>query len=114
MGKSKTINSRFKLKPKKTMNQKITVKETNNTNIAWEFKVEISENESVTTHEVTMEKSFYKDLQTNESPKEIVRKSFKFLLERESKEMILSEFNISIISKYFPEYKRILMTKLLG
>ncbi len=40
------------------------------------------------------------------TPEELVRKSFEFLLEREPKESILREFNLNVISKYFPEYEK--------
>ena len=35
---------------------------------------------------------------------ELVADSFAFLLERESKESILREFDLSSIKRYFPEY----------
>jgi len=35
-----------------------------------------------------------------------VRRSFEFLLEREPKESILTRFDLSLISRYFPEYER--------
>ena len=35
---------------------------------------------------------------------ELVRDSFGFLLERESKESILKEFDLAMIKRYFPEY----------
>jgi len=35
-----------------------------------------------------------------------VRRSFEFLLERESKDSILARFDLSVISRYFPEYER--------
>jgi hypothetical protein len=35
-----------------------------------------------------------------------VRKSFLFLLEREPKESILRSFDLTVISRYFPEYER--------
>jgi hypothetical protein len=38
-------------------------------------------------------------------PEELVRKSFEFLLEREPKESILSHFDITVISRYFPDYE---------
>jgi hypothetical protein len=38
-------------------------------------------------------------------PEELVRRSFEFLLERESKESILREFDITVISRYFPNYE---------
>ena len=39
-------------------------------------------------------------------PTELVRGSFLFLLEREPKESILREFELAVISRYFPEYER--------
>ena len=38
------------------------------------------------------------------SPEDLVRKSFEFLLERESKNQILRQFELPVISKYFPNY----------
>lgn len=37
-------------------------------------------------------------------PRTLVRESFRFLLERESRESILSRFDLPVISRYFPEY----------
>ena len=42
--------------------------------------------------------------------KELIKKSFEFLLERESKESILSSFDLPVISRYFPEYERVIKT----
>lgn len=39
-------------------------------------------------------------------PEEFIKKSFKFLLERESKDSILRQFNISQINDFFPAYER--------
>ncbi|HVS07027.1 MAG TPA: hypothetical protein VHK65_12825 [Candidatus Dormibacteraeota bacterium] len=36
---------------------------------------------------------------------ELVRDSFRFLLDREPKESILREFKLSVITRYFPEYE---------
>ncbi len=38
-------------------------------------------------------------------PTELVRRSFDFLLRRESKESILSSFDLTVISRYFPDYE---------
>jgi hypothetical protein len=38
-------------------------------------------------------------------PKELVEKSFEFLLAREPKESILKQFNLMEIARYFPEYE---------
>jgi hypothetical protein len=35
-----------------------------------------------------------------------VRASFVFLLEHEPKESILSEFHLTLIGRYFPDYER--------
>jgi hypothetical protein len=39
-------------------------------------------------------------------PEKLVEASFEFLLERESKESILTSFDLSVIEQYFPEYPR--------
>jgi hypothetical protein len=39
-----------------------------------------------------------------QTPEELVRRSFEFLLQRECKESILREFELSVIQRYFPEY----------
>jgi hypothetical protein len=38
-------------------------------------------------------------------PTDLVRRSFEFLLRRESKESILSTFDLTVISRYFPDYE---------
>jgi hypothetical protein len=38
------------------------------------------------------------------SAEELVRDSVGFLLEREPKESILREFDLSVIKRYFPDY----------
>ena len=54
---------------------------------------------------VTLEDSYYQDLtQGKVTKEELMEKSFKFLLEREPKESILSKFNLKIIKSYLPEF----------
>jgi hypothetical protein len=36
----------------------------------------------------------------------VVEAAFRFLLDREPKEAILSRFDITVISRYFPEFER--------
>ncbi len=61
---------------------------------------------SSTTHRVSVSEDYYKKLAAGAAtPEELVRKSFDFLLEREPKESILREFDLSVISQYFPEYE---------
>ena len=70
----------------------------------WEFRVEVEEGESKTTHTITLAENFAAKLDL--SPEEVVKKSFEFLLARESKESILSSFSIpDTIIRYFPGFQ---------
>ncbi len=73
----------------------------------WTFQVTVSEGGSQTSHRVEVSRDAYTRL-TGEAcgPDELVRRSFEFLLERETKESILGEFDITVIARYFPEYER--------
>ena len=71
------------------------------------FRVRVIDAGSETTHEVTISANDYAKLTAGKiEPEELVRKSFEFLLEREPKESILSRFDLSVISRYFPEFER--------
>jgi hypothetical protein len=71
------------------------------------FRVRVIEAGTETTHQVTLNpKDFAKLAPDAARPEDLIRKSFEFLLERESKESILSRFDLSVISRYFPEYER--------
>lgn len=60
-----------------------------------------------TTHEVTVDQSYWQKLTGGDVPMEtLVERSFEFLLEREPNTSILPSFNLSTISNYFPEYER--------
>ena len=70
----------------------------------WIFEVTVQGKGTSTSHRVSMTKEFYKKLKTKSTPQKVASQSFRFLLTKESKESILSEFNISVISTYFPDY----------
>jgi hypothetical protein len=60
-------------------------------NNSWRYNVEIFENDesgSKITHQVTLDKDYYMDLTEKGRivPEEFVKKSFEFLLDRESKD----------------------------
>ena len=62
---------------------------------------------STTTHEVNVQAAYALKLSGgNISTAELVKKSFEFLLERESNNSILRRFDLSVIAHYFPEYER--------
>ena len=80
----------------------------------FKFRVRITEAGSETTHDVTVSPSNYAKLAGDKiQPEELVRRSFEFLLEREPKESILARFDLSVISRYFPEYEREIKKRLL-
>jgi hypothetical protein len=72
----------------------------------WVFQVTVAQGTSETSYRVTMTRDVYERLTGARCPpEELIRRSFEFLLEREPKESILSEFDITVISRYFPEYE---------
>jgi FlaA1/EpsC-like NDP-sugar epimerase len=69
-----------------------------------EFQVTVNEKNS-TSHKVTLTDDVHQNLTNGKvSKKELIEFSFKFLLEREPNTSILSSFELSVISGYFPEY----------
>lgn len=73
----------------------------------WIFEVVVAEDDNETTYVVEFNKIDYKRLaKTKTTPEELINKSFEFLLSREPKESILSNFNLMEISQYFPEYEK--------
>jgi len=70
------------------------------------FSVKVREGGGVSTHEVTLAETTYQELAGGEcSPEECVRLSFEFLLAREPKESILGHFDVTVIERYFPEFR---------
>ncbi len=77
-------------------------------------RVRVIEGGGESVHDVTVDPKHYEKLTAGTvEPRELVRLSFQFLLERESKESILSRFDLSVISRYFPEYEREIRKKLV-
>jgi hypothetical protein len=75
----------------------------------YEFEVTIREGDGETRHRVTMADADYRRLGKGErTPEECVEASFRFLLDREPKESILSRFDLTVIGRYFPEFERAL------
>ena len=62
---------------------------------------------SLTDHDVRVRRSDLDRLAPGANgPADLVRRSFTFLLARESKESILRSFDLPVIGRYFPEYER--------
>jgi hypothetical protein len=71
-----------------------------------EFTVKLEEKE----YNVILDDKYWQELTGGTISKdELIKNSFDFLLERESKESILSRFDLRIIKRYFPEYEQEIM-----
>ena len=72
-----------------------------------ELEAIVHEGQGETRHHVTMSRDTYERLTGGEStPEQCVEAAFAFLLEREPKESILRRFDLTVISRYFPEFER--------
>ena len=71
-----------------------------------EYEVTVK-SKTVTTHLVTLSDEVHKNL-TNEkvTKEELLDFSFKFLLDREPNTSIMSSFELTVISRYFLDYKK--------
>jgi hypothetical protein len=72
-----------------------------------EFDVVVREGTGETRHHVTMTKQTCDRLtEGRHTPQQCVEAAFRFLLDREPKESILRSFDVTVISRYFPEFER--------
>jgi hypothetical protein len=71
------------------------------------FDVTIREGKSESRHRVTMAQATCTKLTGGDhTPEQCIDAAFRFLLDREPKEAILGRFDVSVISRYFPEFER--------
>jgi len=69
------------------------------------FDVTVEEENGTTHHKVTLlHKTYNAVFGQSHEPKACIEAAFRFLLEREPKEAIMTTFDITIISMYFPEF----------
>ena len=69
-----------------------------------EFHV-IVKDKNLTTHKVILTDNNHLELTNGKiNKKKLIEFSFKFLLKRENNTSILSSFELSVISNYFPDY----------
>ncbi|HET7869479.1 MAG TPA: hypothetical protein VFM85_04080 [Actinomycetota bacterium] len=85
----------------------IEVRRASGENFVPRFGVTVrDEDGSTSVHEVTVSLADFERLGRNfRELDEFVRACFQFLLERESKELILPSFDVAMISSYFPEFE---------
>lgn len=69
------------------------------------YEVTLTDGASVSQHQVRAPDKDLSELGLQDhDAQSVVEESFRFLLEREPKEAILSSFDLSTITKFFPEY----------
>lgn len=77
------------------------------------FAVEVLDGAVRTTHVVSVPRGFAGSLGAPDLEGErLVRVSFEFLLEREPATSILRSFDLEVIERYFPEYRRVMARRL--
>lgn len=70
-------------------------------------EVVVKEGNSQTSHKVTVPDELYQKLTNGKISKvDCVKSAFRFLLDREPKESILRQFDLPVISHYFPEFEK--------
>ncbi|MEX2598772.1 MAG: hypothetical protein WD533_03860, partial [Dehalococcoidia bacterium] len=73
----------------------------------WVAEVTVTAGDSRTKHRVTLSQPIYLALtRGRSSPEHLIRESFAFLLELETNESILREFDLTRISDFFPTFER--------
>jgi hypothetical protein len=70
------------------------------------FDVEVAEGRGATRHRVTLSAADCARLAAGATPERLIEAAFRFLLDHEPKESILSRFDVSVIGRYFPTFER--------
>jgi hypothetical protein len=84
----------------------IKVEQTNDAD-PLEFEVVVTEGGGESRHHVSMARETWERLApAGQEPARCVEAAFRFLLDREPKESILGRFDITVISRYFPDFER--------
>ena len=68
------------------------------------YRVRVKEENGSSEHQVTATVAHLEAYGAGADSKTVIEESFRFLLEREPKESILSRFELPVIERYFPEY----------
>ena len=72
-----------------------------------QFEVLVREGTGETRHHVTATREACERLTAGKhAPERCLEAAFRFLLEREPKESILPRFDLTVISRYFPDFER--------
>ncbi len=69
------------------------------------FEVEVRDDAGATRHLVAVDAPALTRFGLAAAPEKMIEATFRFLLDREPKEAILSRFDLAIVSRYFPDYE---------
>ena len=80
----------------------------------WACSVRVREVGGTTEHEVAIRPAdaAAHGVRSVDDAERLVRETFAFLLEREPKESILRSFDITVVSRYFPEFESEIRSRL--
>jgi len=81
----------------------------------WRCTVTVRDDRGSSSHDVTVSTDDATTLAaatTVEDAERLVYETFDFLLEREPRESILASFDLSVVSRYFPEYEHEIRSRL--
>ncbi|MBI2064783.1 MAG: hypothetical protein HYT62_01875 [Candidatus Yanofskybacteria bacterium] len=72
----------------------------------WTFLVEVGQGDSLIEYFVDVDKDYWTRLTVRRiEPAELVKATFRFLLEKEQKEVIMKKFNLADVAGHFPNYE---------
>lgn len=82
------------------------ITETNQSDNGWTFMVELGHGEGLIEFWIDVDRDYWTRLTNRRvEPAELVEATFKFLLSKEAKELIIKRFNLADVSGYFPNYE---------
>jgi hypothetical protein len=85
----------------------ITIQAENQQDTEWNYQVALDANGKTYSFDVSLSQSDYQAWSEGKAtPAEVVRAAFQFLLDREPASSIMSQFDCSVIRRYFPEVDR--------
>jgi hypothetical protein len=75
----------------------------------WAYLVRVAEGAGQTEHRVRLAEPDYQRLTAGKiSPDVLLQWTFEFLLAREPKESILRQFDLAVVSRYFPDFESVI------
>ena len=84
----------------------IRVTEANQREEGWTFLVELGHGEGLIEYFIDVDKDYWTRLTSRRvEPADLVRETFRFLLDKQPKEVILKRFNIAEVAGQFPVFE---------